>query len=182
MKYYCFWNKYPRAYQDLELFRTQIYRKASDLFDKLKESESLKAHANFLVLREVVSFKMLFCLIASVLLRRSHLTPCLGRCGGALKDFILNNLKYDILQSIWRMWPCIRPVEAPGWLLACKVSLVWSRRFWCWQCVDLWRVFSMLQPSSPLGSKAIRWMEKPVRAKKHVTSIPQACTALVHKL
>lgn len=27
MKYYCFGNKYPRAYQDLELFRTQIYRK-----------------------------------------------------------------------------------------------------------------------------------------------------------
>lgn len=42
MKYYCFWNKYPRAYQDLELFRTQIYRKTSDLqFDKLKDAESL---------------------------------------------------------------------------------------------------------------------------------------------
>lgn len=45
MKYYCFWNKYPRAYQDLELFRTSIYRKkkkTSDLqFDKLKGAESL---------------------------------------------------------------------------------------------------------------------------------------------
>lgn len=42
MKYYCFGNKYPRAYQDLELFRTQIYRKkkTSDLrLDKRKEAE-----------------------------------------------------------------------------------------------------------------------------------------------
>lgn len=108
-----------------------------------------------------------------MLLRRSHLTPCLGRCGGALKNFILNNLKYDILQSIWRMWPCIRPVEAPGWLLACKVPSVVQVILMSAVCGSLWRVFSMLQPSSPFGSKAIRWMEKPVQAKKHVTSIPK---------
>lgn len=119
---------------------------------------------------------MLFCLLASVLLRRSHLTPCLGRCGGALKNFILNDLKYDILQSIWRMWPCIRPMEAPGWLMACKVLSVAQVILLLAVCGSLWRVFSLLQPSSPFGSKAIRWMEKAVQTKKHAMSIPQACT------
>ena len=33
---------------------------------------------------------------ASVLLCRSHLTPCLGRCGGCLENFILNYLKQEI--------------------------------------------------------------------------------------
>lgn len=53
-------------------------------------------------------------------------------------------------------------------------SRAWPRWLRCWRCVDLWRVFSMLRPSSPFGSKAVRWAEKPVQAKQHVTSIPES--------
>lgn len=46
-------------------------------------------------------------------------------------------------------------MEAPGWLLACKALSV-APVVLLPQCVGLSGVFSMLQPSSPFGSKAIR--------------------------
>lgn len=81
------------------------------------------------------------------------------------------------------MWPHMRPMEAPGWLLACKVLSVAQAILLSAVCGSLWRVFSMLQSSSPFGSKAIRWrMEKPVQAKKACDVYPPSLHSLVHKL